>query len=56
MQALASSLNEPADYLTRGWVSISIPNLIVLTFMVTLFVLALLLPFPGGRQEPEQSR
>jgi hypothetical protein len=40
-----------ADYLTWGWLSISVPNLIVIVAMITLFVLALVLPFPKDRHD-----
>lgn len=36
-------------YLHWGVVQISVTNLIVIGVMVLVFVLALLLPFPGGR-------
>jgi hypothetical protein len=39
--------SETARYLTMGsWFSISLPNLIVICVMVTLFVLAIVVPFP----------
>jgi hypothetical protein len=44
-----SGLNHPAHYLTWGWLSISLPNLIVILLMIVLFVLAILLPFPKDR-------
>jgi len=40
-------------YLTSGWVSVSIPNLIVICVIVALFVLALVLPFPSDRDTSE---
>jgi hypothetical protein len=40
---------ETARYLTWGWASISVPNLIVVVVTISLFVLALLLPFPKDR-------
>ncbi len=39
-------LNHPAHYLSKGWLSISVPNLIVVLLMIALFVLAIFLPFP----------
>ena len=39
----------PSAYLTNGWVSVSIPNLIVICVLIALFVLALVLPFPKDR-------
>lgn len=42
----AGSLNDPATYLTWGWVGISLTNLTVMLLTVVVFVLAVLLPFP----------
>ncbi len=43
-------LADPAGrYLHWGVILISVTNLAVIGLMVLLFVLALLLPFPGGR-------
>lgn len=42
----AISLNGPAKYFNWGFISISIPNLIMIALIVVLFVLALVLPFP----------
>jgi quinol-cytochrome oxidoreductase complex cytochrome b subunit len=39
----------PATYLQFGFISISVPNLLVLTGIVILFVVALLAPFPKHR-------
>ena len=41
-----AALDHPADYLTWGIWSISVPNLILFTILVLLFAGALLLPFP----------
>lgn len=49
----AADLSGPATYLESGWLSISVPNLIVIVLMLVLFVLALVLPFPKGRDEGE---
>ncbi|HET9649811.1 MAG TPA: hypothetical protein VFP34_16480 [Microlunatus sp.] len=42
-------MNESASYLEWGWLSISIPNLIVILVMILLFVLAIVVPFPKDR-------
>jgi hypothetical protein len=42
----AGSLNDPATYLSWGWVGISTTNLVVMLLTVVVFVLAVLLPFP----------
>ena len=47
----AGSLNGPATYLTRGWVGISLTNLVVMLLTVVVFVLAVLLPFPHGEDD-----
>ncbi len=43
-------LSGPARYVHLGWFQISYGNLAVIVFMVVLFVLALLLPFPKARR------
>jgi hypothetical protein len=48
---MVAGLGGSAHYLTWGWVQISVPNLVVIVLMIVLFVLALLLPFPKGRDE-----
>jgi hypothetical protein len=41
----------PARYLGWGWLSISLPNLIVIMVMIVLFLLAVLLPFVKDRNK-----
>jgi len=36
-----------APYYTWGFLQISLPNLVVIAVMLLIFVLALVLPFPG---------
>ena len=43
-----ASVSDPATYVGWGWLSVSIPNLIVILLMIVIFVLAILLPFPKG--------
>jgi hypothetical protein len=43
---LAIDLNHPAHYLNFGVLSVSVGNLIMISAVVVLFVLALALPFP----------
>ena len=43
-------MNGSANYLEWGWLSISVPNLIVILVMILLFALAIVLPFPKDRQ------
>jgi hypothetical protein len=42
----AGGLNDPATYLSWGWLGISLPNLVVMLLTLAVFVLAVLLPFP----------
>jgi hypothetical protein len=46
-----ASVSDPATYVGWGWLSVSIPNLIVILVMIALFVLAIVLPFPNGRDK-----
>ncbi len=40
-------MNHPGYYLHWGVIQISLANVIVIALMILVFVLALLLPFPG---------
>jgi hypothetical protein len=52
MELFAISLDQPASHwVIWEWISVSIPNLIMIVIMLALFVLALVLPFPGGKDE-----
>ena len=54
MSLLASGpLGGPATYLTWGWLSISVPNLVIVLATVAVFVLALVLPFPHDEADEE---
>ena len=46
MVLLAISLDHPAKFFNWGFISISIPNLIMIGIIFVLFGLALVLPFP----------
>jgi hypothetical protein len=46
-----AGMNDPSTYLSWGWLSISVPNLIVIVAMVVLFVAAIALPFPKDRDQ-----
>lgn len=39
-------------YVSWGVVSISLTNLLVILGMIVLFVLALVIPFPGDHEQP----
>ena len=47
-----AGMDAPATYFTWGWLSVSVPNLMVIVLMVLLFVLAIVLPFPKDRDQP----
>ena len=44
-------LNHPGHYLHWGVVQISVANLVVIGLMLLLFGLALVLPFPGHKDD-----
>ncbi len=44
-------MDTPATYVQLGFIVISVPNLLVIIGMVTLFVAALVAPFPGHRRD-----
>ena len=44
-------MNQAAHYFQWGPISISLGNLVVILFMILIFVLALLLPFPKGKDK-----
>ena len=43
-------MDHPGTYLHWGVIQISVANLIVIGLMLLVFVLALVLPFPGRRR------
>ena len=57
--AVAVASGEAGRYLHWGVVSISLTNFLIIVGMVVVFLLALVLPFPGGHESdaarvPEQ--
>jgi hypothetical protein len=46
---LASILGGKPHYVHFGWFVISVANLVVIGLMIVVFVLAIVLPFPGHR-------
>ena len=46
-------MNGAQHYFTWGFIHISVANLVVIALMVVVFILAVLLPFPGGRRGEE---
>ena len=51
-RVLAVGLDGKAHFLSWGPFQISLANLVVITFIVVLFVLAIVLPFPKARSRP----
>lgn len=49
MDAFHFLLDTPGTYLGWGTFQIQLGNLVVIIVMLVLFILALLLPFPGNR-------
>lgn len=47
-------MDAPAPYYQWGFIQISLPNLVVIVVMLLLFVLALVLPFPGHAEPHDQ--
>ena len=47
-------MDSPASYFNWGFISISIPNLVLMIVMIVLFAAAVVLPFPFTH-EPEIS-
>ena len=46
----ADFMNHPATYLVSGWLQISVTNLIVISLMLIIFLLAIVIPFPSGEK------
>lgn len=51
MVATAAAVTASGQYLHWGVVQISLTNFLIIVGMVVLFVLALVLPFPGSKPE-----
>lgn len=49
-------MDAPARVLEWGFIQLSVPNLIVIGLMIAVFVLALVVPFPGHRDSEDRSR
>ena len=49
-------MDAPARVVEWGFIQISVPNLIVIGLMIVVFVLALVLPFPGHGDREDSSR
>jgi len=55
MVATAAVLGGAGHFLHWGWFSIGLSNLLIILGMILLFVLALVVPFPGGGASDDQS-
>jgi len=49
-------MNHHATYLKWGWIQISISNLLVILLMLTIFTLAVVIPFPSQKNEKKVDR
>jgi drug/metabolite transporter superfamily protein YnfA len=56
MVATAAVLGGAGHFLHWGWFSIGLSNLLIILGMILLFVLALVVPFPGGGASDDQGR
>jgi hypothetical protein len=56
MNVASGLLSRPGHFLHWGVVQISLANLLVIIVMIILFVLALVIPFPHGRRDADESR
>ncbi|MFM6850363.1 MAG: hypothetical protein ACKOVB_14830 [Terrabacter sp.] len=51
---LATPQPVPAGAIVQwGWLTITVPNLLVVLGMIVVFVLALVLPFPAAHEDDE---
>ncbi len=53
---ISDFMNRPATYLKSGWLQISVSNMLVILLMLTIFALAIYLPFPKGEDESQEPR
>ena len=54
MAATAAVLGGAGHILHWGWFSIGLSNFLIILAMIILFVLALVVPFPGGGASDDQ--
>jgi hypothetical protein len=47
---LGMGLNGPGYYIHWGFAQLSLANLVVIALMVLVFILALVVPFPGHKE------
>jgi hypothetical protein len=51
---ISEFMNHPATYLKTGWLQISVSNLLVILLMLTIFALAIYLPFPKDEDDMKE--
>ena len=56
MVLLTAAAYASGRYLSWGPIQISVTNLVIIVLMVVVFVLALVIPFPGGHENPPPER
>ncbi|HEV3405677.1 MAG TPA: hypothetical protein VG364_03680 [Candidatus Dormibacteraeota bacterium] len=49
-------MDSPTSYFHWGFILISVPNVLVIAGMVALFAIALIAPFPHGREDEDGHR
>jgi hypothetical protein len=49
-------MDSPTSYFHWGFILISVPNVLVIAGMVVLFAIALIAPFPHGREDEDGHR
>jgi len=56
MGALNLAADSAGRYLSWGVIQISVTNLVIIAAMIVLFLLAILLPFPGRHGESREEK
>ena len=51
MHLVSAGLHGPGHYISIGPLTASVGNLVEVSLMIGLFVLALIVPFPGGKND-----
>lgn len=49
-------MDSPTTYFHWGFIIISLPNLLVIIGMIVLFAVALVAPFPHGKEDEDGGR
>lgn len=55
MPLMLPGIAEASSYLSWGWLSVSVPNLIVILAMLAVFILAIVVPFPRDRSAVDET-